>query len=73
MNFLIRFKNLGNTCYINAVLQSLMSLKTFTFDLKSIDESSVPQETLYRYLRIFFEFSQKKYLKIYFCLFKYIF
>lgn len=44
-----RFKNLGNTCYINAVLQSLTSLKPFTYDMLQYtppdpkDSTTVPQ------------------------------
>lgn len=46
-----RFANLGNTCYMNAILQSLLGLDCFANDLfhyKSIKQ--LPQKCLFLYV-----------------------
>eukprot|EP01114_Cavostelium_apophysatum_P020587 TRINITY_DN6946_c0_g1_i2.p1 TRINITY_DN6946_c0_g1~~TRINITY_DN6946_c0_g1_i2.p1 ORF type:complete len:638 (+),score=140.47 TRINITY_DN6946_c0_g1_i2:69-1982(+) len=46
------FQNLGNTCYINAVLQCITSWKLFTRDLRSpkLSKSQIEKAALYRSL-----------------------
>lgn len=46
-----RFSNLGNTCYMNAILQSLFSLPSFSNDMlrQSIPWKKVPINALLRY------------------------
>ncbi|RUS23462.1 hypothetical protein BC937DRAFT_86147 [Endogone sp. FLAS-F59071] len=46
------FQNLGNTCYVNVILQSLLNIKPFRMDLldpKYVNDS-IPENTLYRSL-----------------------
>lgn len=49
-----RFSNLGNTCYMNAILQSLFSLPSFSNDLlkQGIQWKRVPMNALLRYCYI---------------------
>lgn len=49
--FFCRFSNLGNTCYMNAILQSLFSLPSFSNDMlrQSIPWKKVPINALLRY------------------------
>jgi len=44
------YRNLGNTCYINAILQSITHLTPFTSDLSDVrlTSSSLKSDTLYR-------------------------
>lgn len=46
-----RFSNLGNTCYMNAILQSLFSLPSFSNDLlkQSMFWKNLPINALLRY------------------------
>lgn len=46
-----RFSNLGNTCYMNAILQSLFSLPSFSSDMlrQSIPWKKLPINALLRY------------------------
>jgi uncharacterized UBP type Zn finger protein len=45
-------ENLGNTCYMNAVLQVLTSLNTFTSDMqkKELSNARLPEDGVYRAL-----------------------
>lgn len=48
-HFLQSFANLGNTCYMNSVLQSLLGLHPFAADLVSSDVGQkVPPNSLYQ-------------------------
>lgn len=49
-----RFSNLGNTCYMNAILQSLFSLSSFSNDLlkQGIQWKRVPMNALLRCFHI---------------------
>lgn len=52
-NQLSGFSNLGNTCYMNAILQALFHLEPFTRDLVHISRRisrSLPQQSLYQSL-----------------------
>lgn len=57
-DFAFRFSNLGNTCYMNAILQSLFSLPSFSNDMlrQSIPWKKVPINALLRYCHGFFFF-----------------
>lgn len=42
---LIGFPNTGNTCYLNAVVQSLLAIPSFTLDLQHLTSSLSPDRT----------------------------
>lgn len=46
----IGFPNVGNTCYINSVLQSILSLQTYTNYIKK-EENIVDQENISKYIK----------------------
>ncbi|KAI8496279.1 Ubiquitin carboxyl-terminal hydrolase 37 [Branchiostoma belcheri] len=54
------FSNLGNTCYMNAILQALRGMETFSSDLRNRDViRTMDDKTLYRNIAVLFQYCNK--------------